>query len=419
MNILLILLGAVLIFGGLLQMAFWTATNLRIASGQKKQLKSYQEFLRRRLETMDRSQELEGSKDLRWNGFRHFVVKKIEQETSLSTSVYLEPKDQRPIPGFRPGQHIPIQFSLPGEPNSLVRCYSLSDAPGKEYYRITVKTKIEQKPGEQPVFGKVSQYINDRLSVGDEVELKCPAGDFYLDLEDNRPVVLLSGGVGITPMMSMIETLLETGTSREVLLLYGSRNGPDHIFKNRIETLVRNHSNLSVLNCYSHPVPGDRSGDDYQVKGWVSVDLLKKILPSNNYHFYMCGPPPFISTIYQDLTEWGVSENSIHMEAFGPASVKRKKKEKTMSFQSSEVKVQFTKSGTTVDWTGDHDNLLDAAEDAGLDLDSGCRAGSCGTCEARLVSGTVQYPDGDPDGMEPGMCFPCVAKPASDVTLDA
>ena len=255
---------------------------------------------------------------------------------------------------------------------------------------------------------------------GDRVEVKAPGGSFYLDENSNGPVVLLAGGIGITPLLSMIDELVAQSTERLVVLFYGVRNGAEHTFKEYFQQVAKQHSNIHVVTFYSEPSSNDRLNIDYQVEGFVSIDLIRQLLPDNRCQFYMCGPPPFMNSLRDGLLSWDVPENRIMFEAFGPASIKKvpaDEKEKSTAVESGGL-VKFSESGQAVVWSKEFDSILELAEANGVPIDSGCRAGSCGTCATRLIQGEVNYADGVEPGCEPGECLPCVAWPKGDLELD-
>ena len=264
--------------------------------------------------------------------------------------------------------------------------------------------------------GLSSTFFHHDLHEGDIVDVKAPTGSFCLDLAEHRPVVLIAGGVGVTPVFSMLKAICESGSKREAWFFYGVRHSGEHVFREELERFDTAHENVNVRACYDSPRTGDSLGVTHHVQERVSVDLLKRTLPSNNYEFYICGPPPMMSAITTDLAAWGVPEKDIHTEAFGAASVK--KIEKPMAVTFPQPHVTFARTGKTVAWNG-ADNLLEFAEATGIRLDFGCRAGSCGTCVTAMKSGEVIYirdPDTKP---EAGSCLICVARPKTDLVLDA
>ena len=257
---------------------------------------------------------------------------------------------------------------------------------------------------------------------GDRIDVKAPSGHFFLDESTDCPIVLMAGGVGITPMISMIDRIIQTKSDRLVVLIYGVSDGADHPFKNYLKQASQAVENFHVVNCYAHPRAEDQAGVDYQVNGYASVELIKKLLPNNHCQFYMCGPPPFMKSLYNGLTEWLVPDERIFFEAFGPASIKRSSEsggDSAADVAADEALVTFTKSNKSGNWNTDYSSLLEMAEANNIEVESGCRAGSCGTCELGLLKGKVNYPPGQTPDCPPGACLPCIAKPAGPVELEA
>ena len=191
--------------------------------------------------------------------------------------------------------------------------------------------------------------------------------------------------------------------------------------REQLEQIAEHHENIHLHICYSSPREEDRADRDYQHSGHVSVELFKTVLPSNNFDFYICGPPPMMNAVTDGLAQWGVPEDDVHFEAFGPASVKKKPADENKKDTSvaAAVAVTFARSQKTVAWDGAEASLLDFAEANGIAMDSGCRAGNCGSCITALKSGKVEYLN-EPGSMpETGSCLTCVSIPQGDVTLDA
>ncbi|HEY5603692.1 MAG TPA: 2Fe-2S iron-sulfur cluster-binding protein [Gammaproteobacteria bacterium] len=356
----------------------------------------------------------------KWKGFRQFVIdKRISECPDHSiVSFYLKPYDRGPIPRFKPGQHLAFRLDhVPGQAKSVVRCYSLSDSYHGDFYRVSIKRvpAPPDKPELPP--GISSNYFHDQLKVGDFLDVRAPSGNFYLDAARNTDSVLIAGGVGITPVLSMLNTLIETGSTRQVWFFYGVINSEQHAMKEHLENIARNHPNVHLMVCYSRPLDTDREGLDYHSQERVSVDLFKKVLPSSNFEFYMCGPPPMMKSITEGLAAWGVPDKHVHLEAFGPASVPKKSKPKA---DAPKAAVEFQVEGETFAWTGEHENLLTFAEDKGVELPSGCRMGNCGSCMTLLLSGAVEYPGGKPGfEFEAGSCLPCCCVPIGNISLEA
>ena len=357
-----------------------------------------------------------------WNGIRKFsVVKKIPQCDDVN-AFYLKPHDGRPLPQFKPGQYLTFQLDLPGRDKPLIRCYSLSDSPHqKDYYRVTIKK--EKAPPDKPELspGAGSSYFTDVVKEGDILNAKCPTGHFFLDMTKTNPIVLLAGGVGITPMLSMANAIAASGSKREAYFFFGARNRSEHIHKEELEKLAAENDNIHLHIAYSKPSPNDVKGKDFHHEGRVSIELLKEVLPSNNFEYFLCGSGAFMKSLTDGLEAWGVPDAVVHFEAFGPATVKKKAAAPTAAETThlQKVMVTFARSNKTVRWEPSLENILEFAKAQGVKIDSGCCAGSCGSCVVAIKSGEVNYlkkPDATP---EAGSCFTCVCRPKNDLVLDA
>jgi len=362
-----------------------------------------------------------------WEGFREFWVqrRKIEDGNGSICSFYLAPIDGHPLPAFRPGQfltfRLPIEDPVTRQTKTVVRCYSLSDRPRPDYYRVSIKRV--PAPADHPEVppGTSSNFFHDQVREGSTLLVKAPSGHFHLMEDEPLPVVLIGGGIGITPMLSIINTLLEGGSQREVWLYYGVRNGAEQIMKKPLRELARMHGNFHLHVCYSNPNGDEVAGVDYQHKGRVDIPLLRTTLKLMRYQFYVCGPKPMMESLVPGLEEWGVDTDDIHYESFGPASLIKHEKPKTgpEGISARAITVTFSKTGTRVPWNPDAGSLLELAEAQGIEVGSGCRAGSCGCCQTTLETGEIEYsqqPDAD---IEPGHCLLCISTPKGDLTLAA
>lgn len=378
-------------------------------------------FERRALTLLDAAEAERDRQTLSWTGLRKFTIAHKVPEADGVCSFYLKPHDQKPLPPFEPGQYLTFQLHVPGQTKNVVRCYSLSDsARRRDFYRVTIK-KLPPPP-DQPDAppGLSSSYFHEQLEEGDTVDVRAPTGQFHLDQLSMRPAVLIAGGVGVTPMLSMLNTIVDSGSEREVWFLYGVRHGGEHIMKAHLAEIDRTCPNVHIVTFYSAPRADDREGEDYMWQGHVSVDRMKELLGSTNYDFYLCGPPPMMRVITEGLEEWGVPDGHIHYEAFGPATVtKTPESREAHATTTSGVKVEFARSGKTCTWIREVGSILDLAEAQGVTMDSGCRAGNCGTCLTAIKEGKVTYLS-EP-GVEPeeGSCLSCIAVPNGKVVLDA
>lgn len=351
-----------------------------------------------------------------------------EDAAHSQCSFYLEPVDGAALPSFKPGQFLTFALTVPDESSgtpgatrTVTRCYSLSDRPDPGCYRVTVKRV--PAPADRPELppGVSSNHFHDHVREGDLLEVKAPSGHFFIDPDPSVPAVLVAGGIGITPMMSMLRWCLSEQPGRRVHLVYGLRNGDEHAFKPLLQEMAAAHPQIALTVLYSRPGPDDLVGRDFQHVGHVNVDLLKRILPHGRHQFYVCGPPAMMQALVPALAEWGVPREDLHFEAFGPASVRlpASPKDAGAAAAPAPVEVRFNRSGRTLVWDGQDANLLEFGERHGVLLDSGCRSGGCGSCETRLSSGSVQYASPPDHDIVPGRCLLCVGRPASALVLEA
>jgi ferredoxin-NADP reductase len=263
--------------------------------------------------------------------------------------------------------------------------------------------------------------LHDKVEVGDRLKVKAPAGQFVLDRESHTPAVFIAGGIGVTPMISMIAWSLAHQPERRVHLFYGVRNGADHAFKSLLEGFAQAHPAFALTVLYGAPDPDNIEGRDFQHVGFIDVALLKRILPHGRHHFYVCGPPAMMAALVPALADWGVPQTDIRFESFGPASSGyiRPVAGPAAAPLKKPIDVQFRRSRRTVPWTGSDASLLDFAERHGVVVDSGCRSGSCGACETRLLSGDVRYASKPDFGVPAGACLLCVGIPATNLVLEA
>ncbi|MED4753266.1 NO-inducible flavohemoprotein [Brevibacillus choshinensis] len=249
-----------------------------------------------------------------WADFRAFVVEKKVRESDVITSFYLVPQDRQALAVYEPGQYISVKVDIPGERNTHIRQYSLSDVPGKAYYRISVKREDanEEKPA-----GKVSVYLSEQVKEGDVLRVSVPAGEFTLKQEE-RPVVLISGGVGLTPMVSMLTTLAEK-SARQVTFIHAAQNGNRHALREDVERVTQDNPRVSAYWSYSQPTEQDREAGSFHHEGYIDLKWLQEIVPEKAASYYFCGPVPFMQSIKKALTDWGIPADDMHYEFFGPA----------------------------------------------------------------------------------------------------
>jgi len=363
-----------------------------------------------------------------WAGTRDFRVAARNDEDAAGSqcSFHLQPVDGVALPAFRPGQFLTFALDVAAGSSddlattrTITRCYSLSDRPEPTHYRVTIKRV--PAPADHPEFapGLSSNHFHDHVQVGDVLRVKAPAGHFFIDPDPDVPAVLIGGGIGITPMMSMLRWCVDQQPQRVVHLYYGLRNSAEHAFKQALEGIAASHPALHLNVVYSRPGESDLQGRDYQHQGHVDLELLRRTLPHGRHQFYLCGPPAMMQTLVPALAEWGVPVADIHYEAFGPASVKLPGAAVATAPAGTTVEVRFQRSGRTLTWDGQDATLLDFAERHGVAVESGCRSGGCGSCETRVLEGNVQYDHAPDHDVAPGHCLLCVGRPSSLLVLEA
>ena len=252
-----------------------------------------------------------------WEDFKPFCITRKEKESDIITSFYLVPADGGQLPDFKPGQYITVRLPSPCN-HTTMRNYSLSDKPGQGYFRISVKR--ETGPKADTPKGYVSNLLHDFVEVGSTVEIAPPCGEFFLDLSEKheRPLVLLAGGIGITPLYSILRTALEAMPGRKIVLVHGSLHEGVQPFREEIEQLAAQHANLKIHFRYSEPPHEGISRHPASDRGMIDAALIERLVPEKNADYYFCGPKPFMITIYHQLLEWGIPAAQVHFEFFGP-----------------------------------------------------------------------------------------------------
>jgi nitric oxide dioxygenase len=248
-----------------------------------------------------------------WTGWRTFIVRDKRPESSVITSFVLEPADGRPVANFEPGQYVSVAVDVPTLGLQQIRQYSLSDMPNGRTYRISVK---REGGGPYPP-GYVSCLLHDHVNVGDEVRLAAPYGCFHIDVDASTPIVLISGGVGLTPMISMLKRAIQD-PKRQVVFVHGARNSGVHAMRDRLRETARTHTNFSLIVFYDDPLPQDLPGRDYDHAGLVDVNAIKDAILLPDADYYICGPVPFMRLQHDALKQLGIPEARIHYEVFGP-----------------------------------------------------------------------------------------------------
>ncbi|HEY7122037.1 MAG TPA: MOSC and FAD-binding oxidoreductase domain-containing protein [Solirubrobacterales bacterium] len=351
-----------------------------------------------------------------WPGFRQLAVTEIVRECDSVISVQLEDPEGRPLPEAEPGQYLTLRLQPDAKTGSVLRNYSMSGRPDAGYYRISVKREPH---------GVASGYLHKRLRVGDQVDVAAPRGTFILDKSED-PVLLISAGIGATPVLAMLGALAERRSKREIWWLHGARSGRDHSFAAEARDLLSSLPNARSHIYYSRPGPDDVQGRDYESKGRLSAPVLAQLEPPRNAEGYLCGPIPFMDEISAGLAAMGIDASCIHTEPFGPApgltpgiaSKPAREPHPPDGQPGTGPQIEFARDNLSVRWSDDFGSLLELAEACDVPVRWSCRTGVCHNCESTLIAGAVDY---DPDPVEPpgqGNVLICCSKPKDDVVLD-
>lgn len=360
-----------------------------------------------------------------WTNWRNFVVVRKVKESEEITSFYLQPEDQGEIPNFQPGQFLTIQLNIPGQARPVIRTYSLSDYRQPcDYYRLSIKR--EPAPAGLDVMpGIASNFMHDQIQEGSVIPAKPPSGRFFLDVQKSTPAVLISNGVGITPMISMAKAVAILNPSRPVWFLHGARDGRFHAFRDEVKAIAHPAAdqgeqppNLYLHFAYSRPREEDR--DHHHSVGYVDTVLVQSLM-LQDAEYFLCGSPPFLAAIREGLQQAGVPESRVFFEMFTKASKTPSDRSAVASSPEGmgSVEIVFAQSNTTASWTGEADSLLEFAEANDLNPDYSCRVGVCGTCQCKLLEGEVEYQEPPTATVESGSVLICISKPkTARVVLD-
>ena len=328
----------------------------------------------------------------------------------------LEGTDGCPLTAPLPGQFIVLCLTPALGAPALMHSYSLSGAPEAAHYRVSIKREPH---------GVAGAYIDERLQVGDIVDVSAARGSFTLQRGEG-PIVLISAGVGATPVLAMLHALAAEASPRNVWWLYGARDRREHPFAEETQTLLKAliHSHSHVR--YSSPNPDDRLGLEFDACGRLNMGVLRELDVPRTADFYVCGPPTFMSDLITGLADWGVAASRIHTELFGPAPAR------TPGIAASPMRpphqpagppgagplVSFTRSGLSVHWSPAFQSLLELAEACDVPVRWSCRTGVCHTCETGLVGGAVTYRPAPIDAQGDGNVLICCCQPRGDIVID-
>ena len=351
-----------------------------------------------------------------WPGFRPLAVTAVTRESDSVVSVHLADPGGTALPRPRPGQFLTLRLSVvPGE-RPLLRSYSLSGAPDAGSYRISVKREAH---------GAGSQFVHTRVRPGDQLEAAAPRGTFVLQPGD-RPVLLISAGVGATPVMAMLHALVAGSSGRDIWWLHGARNRAEEPFAEESRSLLAALAHGHRHVCYSRPAPGEVPGRDYQTEGRLSASVLAGLGLPRDADAYLCGPAAFMAEMSSALTDLGVDRAHVHTEIFGAApsqtpgiaTASARPPHLPAGPPGGGPEVAFARSGLTVRWDRGYASLLDLAEACDVPVRWSCRTGVCHTCETDLLSGTVSYAPDPVDEPASGSTLICCSQPSGDLVLD-
>jgi uncharacterized protein len=343
-----------------------------------------------------------------WKDWRNFVVVRKVKESEEITSFYLKPKDGDDIPSFQPGQFLTIKLEIPGQAKPVLRTYSLSDYPEPcDTYRLSIKREPAPRDLDVPP-GLSSNFMHDQIQEGSIIPAKPPSGKFVLEVHKQNPVVLISNGVGITPMIAMAKACSHLNPNRPIWFLHGARDGRYHAFRDEVLNLTQQNPNLQIHFAYSRPRPEDEG--QFQSTGYVDTALIQT-LASQDAEFFLCGSPPFLQSIREGLQTWGVPEDRVFFESFMKARSVPFTSALPAPALSESSEIVFTKSGKALTWESEYDSILEFAEAHELNPDYSCRQGICGTCMCRILEGEVEYQEEPTAAIAEGSVLICISKP--------
>jgi len=351
-----------------------------------------------------------------WPGFRPLAVTAVERESDSVISVHLADPDGAALPAALPGQFLTLRLNaVPGAP-PLLRSYSLSGPPDAGSYRVSVKRELH---------GTGSQFVHARVHPGDQLEAAAPRGTFVLR-PGETPVLLISAGVGATPVLAMLHALAASGSARDIWWLHGARSRAEEPFaaesRSLLASLPRGHRHV----CYSRPGPGDVQGRDYQTPGRLSASVLAALELPRDADAYICGPAAFMAEISAALVDLGIDRRRVRTEIFGTAqsqtpgiaAAAARPPHPPAGEPGDGPEVAFARSGLTVRWASRYASLLELAEACDVPVRWSCRTGVCQTCDTDVMSGTVSYAPDPVDDPAEGSALICCSQPRGDLVLD-
>jgi len=351
-----------------------------------------------------------------WPGFRSLTVTAITHESESVISIRLEDPDGASLPAAQPGQYLTLRVRADDGQRSLLRNYSMSGPPGADYYRISVKREPR---------GAASGYLYTRLSVGDQLDVGAPRGTFILD-GTAAPVLLVSAGIGATPVLAMLQALVQEKSMREIWWLHGARNSGEHSFATEVQGLLASLPNTRSHVYYSRPGPNDIAGHGFDGTGHLTGSVLAQLGPPSDAQAYLCGPASFMDEISASLSSLGVEASHIHTEPFGPgpsqtpgiAATPARAPHPPAGQPGNGPTIGFARSDLSIPWSDEYASLLELSEACDVPVRWSCRTGVCQTCESTLIAGSVAYSPDPVEAPPEGSLLICCSQPRGDIVLD-
>jgi ferredoxin-NADP reductase len=349
-----------------------------------------------------------------WPGFRTLRVIKVVPETPAVSSIYLADPDGNPLPSVRAGQYLTIRVTGAGPP-APVRSYSLSSAPNTGTYRISVKREPD---------GAASTYLNNDLQPGASMEVAAPRGEFILD-PGPSPVVLLSAGIGVTPVLSMLHHLVDQRSTRDIWWIHAARGPKEDALAGETKSLLASLPNPHVHLFYSAATPAD-CRRAHAVPGRLTKDKLRGLDVPNDASAYICGPQAFMTDIQQALLGEGIDGSQIHTELFGAlpsinpglTDASHRTPHQPPGPPGSGPMVTFARSGISTPFDTNQKSVLELADACDINTRWSCRSGVCHTCTTTLLSGQIAYRPEPLESPADGEVLICCARPETDIVLD-
>ena len=351
-----------------------------------------------------------------WSGFREARIAGVTHETPDVVSIELEASGGVTLPVPSPGQFLVLRLQPPLVAQSAMRSYSICGVPSSTCYRLGIKREPE---------GIAGTYFVDKARAGDIVEMSAPRGSFVLQA-GAEPVVLLSAGIGVTPVLQMLHALVDEMSQREVWWLYAARNGSQHPFRTEVRGLLASLPQGRSHVWYSSPTAEDLLGRDYDASGHIDSAEFSKLGIPTDAHFFLCGPPALLESLRAELTQWGASPDRLHAELFGSrppitpgiAAREQPAPHQPLGEPGTGPSISFARSGLQVRWSSTPKSLLELAEACDVPVRWSCRSGVCHTCETGLIAGDVEYRPEPLERPARGNALLCCSVPQGDVVLD-